>query len=127
MHGDEMVKQAQDYIEKNYAEKITVDELASSLAISRRNLERRFKKVTYNSIVEYVQRVRIETAKMSLEKEKENVNEAMYKAGYSDIKAFRTTFKKITGLTPVAYRSRYNKWAMQWGKISDLGILISNF
>ena len=96
-------------MKKNYAEKITVDELASSLAISRRNLERRFKKVTYNSIVEYVQRVRIEAAKMSLEKEKENVNEAMYKAGYSDIKAFRTTFKKITGLSPLEYRNKFIK------------------
>ena len=108
-HEDDLIKKAQDYIEKNYAEKITVDELASSLAISRRNLERRFKKVTYNSIVEYVQRVRIEAAKMSLEKEKENVNEAMYKAGYSDIKAFRTTFKKITGLSPLEYRNKFIK------------------
>lgn len=108
-HEDDLIKEAQDFIEKNYAEKITVDELASRLAVSRRNLERRFKKVTYNSIVEYVQRVRIEAAKMSLERERENVNEAMYKAGYTDIKAFRTTFKKITGLSPMEYRNKFNK------------------
>jgi len=35
------------------------------------------------------------------------VNEAMYKAGYSDSKAFRTTFKKLTGLSPMAYRNKY--------------------
>jgi transcriptional regulator GlxA family with amidase domain len=108
-HEDEIVKKAQDYIEKNYQEKITVDELASMFAISRRNLERRFKKVTYNSVVEYMQRVRIEAAKMSLERNRENVNEAMYKVGYSDIKAFRTTFKKITGLSPLEYRNKYNR------------------
>ncbi|MGZ3914920.1 MAG: helix-turn-helix domain-containing protein, partial [Flavisolibacter sp.] len=83
-------------------------ELASSLAISRRNLERRFKKVTYNSIVEYVQRVRIEAAKISLEGNRENVNEAMYKAGYSDIKAFRSVFKKLTGLSPLEYKNKYS-------------------
>ncbi len=108
-HEDDLIREAQDFIEKNYAEKITVDDLASKLAVSRRNLERRFKKVTYNSIVEYVQRVRIEAAKMSLERERENVNEAMYKAGYTDIKAFRTTFKKITGLSPMEYRNKFNK------------------
>lgn len=108
-HEDEVVKKAQEYIEKNYQEKITVDELASMFAISRRNLERRFRKVTYNSVVEYIQRVRIEAAKMSLERNRENVNEAMYKVGYNDTKAFRTTFKKITGLSPLEYKNKYSR------------------
>jgi transcriptional regulator GlxA family with amidase domain len=84
-----------------------VDEIASEVALSRRNLERRFKKATANSVVEYIQRVKIEAAKMSLEKKQENVNEVMYKVGYSDTKAFRSTFKKITGLSPVQYRNKY--------------------
>jgi transcriptional regulator GlxA family with amidase domain len=108
-HEDDVIKKAQAFIEKNYSEKITVDELASMLAISRRNLERRFKKVTFNSIVEYLQRVRIEAAKMSLERNRENVNEAMYKVGYTDVKAFRTTFKKLTGLSPLEYRNKYSR------------------
>ena len=107
-HEDEVIRKAQDYIEKNYQERITIDQLASRLAISRRNLERRFKKVTYNSIVEYVQRVRIEAAKMSLERNRENVNEAMYKAGYTDVKAFRTIFRKYTGLSPLEYKNKYS-------------------
>jgi transcriptional regulator GlxA family with amidase domain len=108
-HDDETIKKAQEYIEKNYQEKITVDHLAAMLALSRRNLERRFKKATSNTVVEYLQRVKIEAAKLSLESSRENVNEAMYKAGYTDTKAFRTTFKKITGLSPIQYRSRYNR------------------
>ena len=81
------------------------------VALSRRNLERRFKKATANTAVEYMQRVKIEAAKISLESSKENVNEVMYKVGYTDSKAFRTTFKKITGLSPVQYRSKYFKEA----------------
>jgi transcriptional regulator GlxA family with amidase domain len=108
-HEDEPIKKAQLYIEQNYGEKITVDELATLAGLSRRNLERRFRKVTYNSIVEYIQRVRVEAAKMSLERNRENVNEAMYKAGYTDNKAFRTTFKKFTGLSPLEYRNKYNR------------------
>lgn len=108
-HEDDLVRKAQDYIEKNYQERISVDELATMLHLSRRNLERRFRKVTYNSIVEYVQRVRIEAAKQTLEQERENVNEAMYKAGYSDSKAFRSIFKKYTGLSPLEYRNKFSR------------------
>jgi transcriptional regulator GlxA family with amidase domain len=111
-HEDEAIKQAQEYIEKNYQEKISVDELANLVAVSRRNFERRFKKATANTVAEYIQRVKIEAAKMSLESSKENVNEVMYSVGYSDNKAFRTTFKKITGISPLEYRNKYHKLAV---------------
>ncbi|MFA6083689.1 GlxA family transcriptional regulator [Mucilaginibacter sp.] len=108
-HEDTVIKKAQDFIEHNYPDKITVDGLASMLALSRRHLERRFKKATSNTVVEYMQRVRIEAAKMSLETVRENVNEVMYNVGYTDTKAFRMIFKKITGLSPVEYRNKYSK------------------
>lgn len=108
-HIDEPIKKAQEFIESNFQEKITVDQLADRLALGRRNLERRFKKATANTVTEYIQRVKIEAAKKNLETTRENVNEVMYKVGYSDTKAFRTTFKKITGLSPAEYRSRYNR------------------
>jgi transcriptional regulator GlxA family with amidase domain len=108
-HEDEQVKKAQEFIESNYQEKITVEQLASMLALSRRNLERRFKKATANTVVEYMQRVKVEAAKMSLESSRETIGEVMYKVGYTDTKAFRTTFKKITGLSPVRYRNKYNR------------------
>ena len=107
-HEDEPIKKAQMFIEDNFHQKITVDELASMFSLSRRNLERRFKKATANTVVEYIQRVKIEAAKMSLESSRENVSEVMYKVGYTDTKAFRTTFKKITGISPVQYRMKYN-------------------
>jgi transcriptional regulator GlxA family with amidase domain len=108
-HEDEPIKKAQEFIETNFQDKITVDQLAGMLALGRRNLERRFKKATSNTVVEYIQRVKIEAAKISLESSRENVNEVMYKVGYTDPKAFRITFKRITGLSPVQYRSKYNR------------------
>jgi transcriptional regulator GlxA family with amidase domain len=108
-HEDEPIKKAQEFIESNFQEKMTVDQLASMLAIGRRNLERRFKKATSNTVVEYIQRVKIEAAKLNLESLRENVNEVMYNVGYTDPKAFRTTFKKITGLSPIEYRNKYNR------------------
>lgn len=111
-HEDKSVIRAQEYIENNFQNKITVDQLASMLALSRRNLERRFKKATSNTVSEYIQRVKVEAAKMSFESSNENINEVMYKTGYSDPKAFRTIFKKLTGLSPIQYRNKYNRAAM---------------
>jgi transcriptional regulator GlxA family with amidase domain len=108
-HEDDTIRQAQQFIEENFQERISVDQLASRFAVGRRNLERRFKKATSNTVVEYIQRVKIEAAKMSLESSRENVNEVMYNVGYTDPKAFRITFKRFTGVSPVQYRSRYNR------------------
>lgn len=107
-HEDLEIKRAQEYIEDNFEDKITVDHLADMLAIGRRNLERRFKKATANTIAEYIQRVKIEAAKKSFETSRKSINEIMYDVGYSDVKAFRTIFRKITGLSPVAYKNKYN-------------------
>ncbi|MDB5226870.1 MAG: cdhR 1 [Bacteroidota bacterium] len=108
-HEDELVKNAQSYIEKHYVDKLTIDRLAIQFSISRRNFERRFKKASGNSPVEYIQRVKIEAAKKSLESSRENINEVMYAVGYSDSKAFRTIFRKVTGLSPLEYKQKYNR------------------
>ncbi len=110
-HTDEEVKKVQNFIENNISDKITINRLSQTFAINRRSLERRFKKATNNTVAEYVQRVKIEAAKKSLETSRENITEVMLDVGYSDTKAFRETFKKITGMTPIGYRKRYNKEA----------------
>ncbi|MCQ6959767.1 GlxA family transcriptional regulator [Mucilaginibacter aquariorum] len=107
-HEDEPIKKAQEFIEANITEKISVEDLAIKYAIGKRHFERRFKKATNNSPLEYIQRVKIEAAKKHLESSRKNINEVMYDVGYSDTKAFRTVFKKITGLSPVEYRNKYN-------------------
>lgn len=112
-HDDLPVRKAQEFIEENFSKMISVESLASKFALSRRSLERRFKKATSNTISEYIQRVKIEAAKKELESGGKNVNEVMYLVGYNDTKAFRNTFKKYTGLSPVKYRGRFQKsWAM---------------
>ncbi len=111
-HEDEAIRKAQEYIEQKFEEKITVDQLASMFAIGRRNFERRFKKATSNTIVEYIQRVKIEAAKKKLETSRSNINEVMYDVGYTDTKAFRTIFRKITGLSPVEYKNKYKEMAI---------------
>jgi len=110
-HGDEVVKKAQAYIESKPDEKISVEQLSSRFALGRRNFDRRFIKATGNTPLEYAQRVKIESAKKALETSRKTINEVMYEVGYSDVKAFREVFRKITGMSPLEYRGRYNKEA----------------
>lgn len=108
-HADEEVRKAQEYIEGHFDDRITVDELCEKFAVGRRTFERRFKKATSNTVVEYIQRVKIEAAKKNLEKGRKTVSEVMFEVGYSDTKAFREVFRKYAGMSPLDYRNRYNK------------------
>ena len=112
LHGDEMVQKAQAYIESKVDEKISVENLSSKFAVGRRNFDRRFIKATGNTPVEYAQRVKIESAKKAFETSRKTINEVMYEVGYSDVKAFREVFRKITGMSPLEYRGKYNKEAV---------------
>ncbi|HWW41910.1 GlxA family transcriptional regulator [Pedobacter sp.] len=108
-HGDEMIKKAQEYIESKIHEKISVETLSSKFAVGRRSFDRRFIKATGNTPVEYTQRAKIESAKKAFETTRKTIHEVMYEVGYSDTKAFREIFRKITGMSPLEYRGRYNK------------------
>ena len=110
-HTDDVIRDAQHYIEQNFQEKFSMEELAGRFALSRRNFDRRFMHATGNTPGEYQQRVRIEQAKKMLEAGRSNVSEVMYEVGYTDLKAFRGTFKKVTGLTPMDYRNKFSRRA----------------
>jgi transcriptional regulator GlxA family with amidase domain len=107
-HDDFPIVRAQEYIEAHYNLKLTVEEIADKVGIARRTFERRFKRATSNTVVEYLQRVKIEVAKQQLETGRKTVNEVMYEVGYTDTKAFREVFKKVTGMSPIDYRNKYN-------------------
>ena len=94
-HKDSLILSAQNFIEENFKEKITIDELSERFNLGRRTFERRFKAATKNTIIEYIQRVKIEAAKIDLEKGRKTVTEIMYDVGYTDSKSFRDIFKKV--------------------------------
>ncbi len=107
MHHDEAVLTAQQYLESSFTEKISVDQLAEMVHLGRRTFQRRFQKATHLTVKEYIQKLRIEAAKKLLEENNLTVNEVMYESGYNDTKAFRYTFKKVSGLSPLAYRKKF--------------------
>ncbi|WP_236976017.1 GlxA family transcriptional regulator [Membranihabitans maritimus] len=109
MHSDEIVKEAQMLIENECYKKISIAKIASKFPVSRRQFDRRFIKATGNTPLEYAQRVKTEVVKKALETTRKTINEVMYEVGYSDEKAFRQVFRKVTGLSPMEYKERYNK------------------
>ena len=111
-HADPQIKRAQEYIEQHIQERISIDELAALVTMGRRSFERRFRTATHNTVLEYIQRVKIESAKRQFESSRKNINEVMFDVGYTDSKAFRNIFKRITGLTPVEYRNKYNRMVL---------------
>ena len=108
-HDDAAIQQAQTYLEANYREKISIESLAQSLHLGRRNFDRRFIKATGITPLDYLQRVKIEAAKKALETSRKHIGEVMYEVGYHDMKAFRHVFQRITGVSPLAYKAKYNR------------------
>jgi len=108
-HGDELICEAQKYIEAHVGGKVSFEALALRLATSRRNFDRRFIRATGNTPVEYLQRVKIEMAKKLLEGGRKTIAEVMQEVGYADDKAFREVFRKITGISPLEYRSKFSR------------------
>jgi len=106
-HNDDDIKKVQEYIEQHFSQRLTIEQLARLINLGRRTFERRFKDATNNTPLEYIQRVRIEAAKSYFESSRKNVAEIMFDVGYTDTKAFRDIFKKITGLTPIEYRNKF--------------------
>ena len=108
-HGDSMILNAQAFIEAHYAEDISVERIAGHVNMSKRNFIRRFKQAIRITPLEYIQRVKIEAAKKALESGRSNIQTLTYEVGYNDSKTFRSTFKRLTGVTPQHYRNKYGR------------------
>jgi transcriptional regulator GlxA family with amidase domain len=112
-HGDLLVIEAQEWIEKHYTQSIDYDWLAGKLRMSRRSLERRFKEATGVTPLGYLQQLRVEAAKSLLEEGSETFNEITYLVGYEDISFFRKVFVRFTGLRPREYQRRFAGYSLQ--------------
>jgi transcriptional regulator GlxA family with amidase domain len=84
-----------------------MEDVSSLINMGQRNFIRRFKAATNNTPFEYLQRVRIESAKKAIEMNHKYLPFIMEDTGYTDLKAFRAIFKRITGLSPMEYKKKY--------------------
>jgi LacI family transcriptional regulator len=101
--GDPTIAKAVRLIRQNLAEPSTVDHLAARLGVHRRTLHRGFTRWLHCAPREYVARVRIEQSKAMLMSAMK-IAAVASACGYSSEEQFRTTFKRIVGITPHEYR-----------------------
>ncbi len=110
-HGDSLIEKAQEWIEQNHTQTIDYEKLAQRFQMSRRSLERRFKKAIGLTPLGYLQKLRVEKAKQLLEEGGKNFNEITYQVGYEDIAFFRKIFIRLTGLRPKEYQQRFRGYS----------------
>jgi len=110
-HGDPAVIKTQNWLEQNLAEPIDYDRLAEESRMSRRTMERRFKRTTGVTPLGYVQQLRVEKAKRLLEDGGQTFSEITYEVGYEDISFFRKVFIRLTGMRPKEYQQRFAGYA----------------
>lgn len=106
-HGNKQILQIQSLLEKQFPDTFDFTELAKEYGMSRRTLERHFKKATGMTPLAYLQRVRVEKAKALLETGNASFDEISYQVGYMDNSFFRKLFIKFTSLRPREYRTMF--------------------
>jgi two-component system response regulator YesN len=101
------VRGIMDYVEKHYAEPITLYDVSESIYISTYYASRIFKQETGKNFVDYLNEVRLEKAKEFLSDVQYKIYEVADLIGVQDAHYFSRIFKKHTGVTPSEYRDRY--------------------
>ena len=108
-HEDKLILQAQQWLEANFSADFLLEEVADKIGLGLRSFMRRFKKATGDTPLNYLQRIRVETAKELLEHSAMSVDEISYRVGYEDTSFFCRLFKRNTNSTPSEFRSNRKK------------------
>ena len=106
-HGDRVILEVQDWVERHYMIANPVEEMAARTGIARCSFNRRFARATDRSPIAYVQALRVEAAKRRLERGDTSVEEIGAAVGYENTSYFRRLFKRSTRMTPAGYRRRF--------------------
>lgn len=106
-HSDTVVHRAQHWLQNNMSLGIRMSDLAAALAVSERTLIRKFQTVLGQSPLTYLQHLRIDSARALLEASDIAVERIASQVGYSDVSSFSRLFRERVGLSPAAYRRRF--------------------
>lgn len=95
------------YLYNNYNKKITITDLTKEFSINRTTLTEKFNKYTGDSIIVYLNKLRIKMASIFLRDTKIPIYEVMERVGFNDSAHFLRTFKKYMNFSPKEYRDTY--------------------
>lgn len=101
---EERVKYMMLYIHKNYADKLTLEQIAGATNISKRECLRCFNEILNMTPFHYLMEYRVRKASEYLRNSGESISEIGYKCGFSSTSYFTKLFKELRGMTPSEYR-----------------------
>lgn len=107
-HGDTAILSAQQRLADHCTETHILRSVIEDSGLTPRTFQRRFRKATSYTPITYVQNLRVEEAKKVLSTSSVVVDEICWLVGYEDPAFFRRIFKRITGMTPRAYRMKFS-------------------
>ncbi len=105
--SDAVIGDCQSWIAENYHTTNPVQRMAEHSGLNPRTFARRFRAATGYQPIDYVQALRVEEAKQMLETSETGIDEIAGAVGYDDATSFRRLFKRKAGLTPAAYRRKF--------------------
>ena len=103
--GSFIVRAALDYMRQHCTERISLSDVADSVYVSQWHLSKLINRHTGQSFLDLLGSMRIERAKVLLADPAMRVHAVSEQVGYNDVAHFSKSFKKITGMTPVEYRT----------------------
>jgi transcriptional regulator GlxA family with amidase domain len=103
-HADAVVREVEQWLKANHASTAAVSGAVQLSGLPERTIKRRFKAATGVALIDYVQNLRIEQAKLLLEQGTRPADEIAAEVGYENAAFFRRLFKRMTGLNPGQYR-----------------------
>lgn len=106
-HGDAAILAAQEWLDEHFSIASPVEEMVRRSGLAERTFKRRFTEATTLAPLPYVQQLRIGDAKRRLERTRDPVDQIGWNVGYEDPAFFRRLFKRITGISPAAYRRQF--------------------
>ncbi len=102
--SDLIANAAKESLRHHYHEDITLDDLANTLNVSTRTLSRRFLKATGLTPMQYLQKLRLQSAKQLLVNTSLPIDHIAQQAGFKSASVFGRTFKKVFARSPLQYR-----------------------
>lgn len=118
-HGDAAVLGVQAWLAENWSTANPVEAMTEASGLAERSFVRRFRRATGHTPIRYVQQLRVQRAKRMLARTREPVEEIAWRVGYEDPSAFRRLFKRITNVTPGAYRRKMRVRTPYHGEASE--------
>ena len=100
-----LIRKTLDYINENYKNKLSIDDIADNMNFSKSYLSHVFKSVTGHSIVDYINTIRCQNAK-ALIQGGYSITQAAFECGFMDVSYFTRTFKNIIGVLPSAIKQK---------------------